>query len=606
MIEKKVLFVTHGKKQCGVYEFGEDIFNAIKLSKKYNFVKAECDSLKELKEAISKHNPQAIIYNYTPSSMGWLTSRAFKSVVKNNIADIKAIQVGIIHEATQKVADNATAYRNKFIIKEPSKKVINSIFDYYIASDPTLLLQNPLVYKTGRLIEEYKTTAVSPEIPTIGSFGFGTFNKDFQGLVKRVQDEFDEAIINLNIPFAHYGDSDGSRAKQIAAECKTIITKPKITLNISHDYLNKEQLFDFLSKNSLNVFLYKDGPDRGISSVIDYAIAVKRPIAVSNCSMFRHILKANPSVCVDSASLKEILNNGFQPLEKLSTGWDKECLTWEYERILDSVIARSTTNSNNALPKGVKSKINKFFTLPNKTFTWLRNSDKENDDDMTVIESSYTPVNSDGFNRILDNSARAIYKPSIDKLIELVPRTMSYKIPEANVQQAFVFDTVFRFLKEYESPKLLCIGSYEDTASMSLQKLGYKVEEIDPMINYFLQEFYTKPTTQRESYDIIFSTSVIEHDPDDKSFIECMEGLLAPGGIGVLTCDYKDGWKKGDPKPEVDARFYTKNDLTTRLVGYLKSSELIDTPNWDCDNPDFLLAGIYSYTFASFVFKKRK
>ena len=63
---------------------------------------------------------------------------------------------------------------------------------------------------------------------------------------------------------------------------------------------------------------------------------------------------------------------------------------------------------------------------------------------------------------------------------------------------------------------------------MSLIKMGFTVEEIDPMINYSLQEYFTKPTTVKNSYDIIFSTSVIEHDPDDESFIKCIADLLAP------------------------------------------------------------------------------
>ncbi|MEO7045230.1 MAG: hypothetical protein ABI091_07950, partial [Ferruginibacter sp.] len=132
------------------------------------------------------------------------------------------------------------------------------------------------------------------------------------------------------------------------------------------------------------------------------------------------------------------------------------------------------------------------------------------------------------------------------------------------------------------------------------------VDEVDPMINYFLQEFYTKPTTKKSFYNIVFSTSVIEHDPHDQSFIECIEGLLSPGGIAVITCDYKDGWKPGDLKPDVDARFYTKEDLQKRLLSYLKNSVLLDEPDWNCTNPDFLFEGKYQYTFATFCFRKNK
>jgi SAM-dependent methyltransferase len=159
---------------------------------------------------------------------------------------------------------------------------------------------------------------------------------------------------------------------------------------------------------------------------------------------------------------------------------------------------------------------------------------------------------------------------------------------------------------KFQKPKLLCVGSYEDTASMGLRKLGFTVEEIDPMINYYLQEYFTKPTTIRNSYDIIFSTSVIEHDPDDESFTRCIEDLLSPGGYAVITCDYKDGWKPGDPKPEVDARFYTKQDLEKRLLSCMPSCRLVDSPDWECPHPDFNYLGKYQYTFATFVIQKNK
>jgi SAM-dependent methyltransferase len=304
------------------------------------------------------------------------------------------------------------------------------------------------------------------------------------------------------------------------------------------------------------------------------------------------------------------LRNGFLPLEKITKDWTPENLRWEYERILNTVVGK-TQNSNKparGIIKTIQFGINRLFTLPDKSFTWLRNTEAATEDDLSPVESEYTPVAippGKGLNRILDDEARQLYKPAEEKLVELVPKTMSKKIDRANVQQAFVFDTVYRYLNEYNDPKLLCVGSYEDTASMALQRLGIAVENIDPMINYFLQEYYTKPSTGKNSYDIIFSTSVIEHDPDDETFIKCISDLLAPGGVAVITCDYKDGWKPGDLKPVVDARFYTKHDLEKRLLSYIPGCEPVDLPQWDCPHPDFNYLGKYQYTFATFVIRKK-
>ena len=171
--------------------------------------------------------------------------------------DINILQIGIIHEITQEFADNATSYRKAFIIGG-SEKLAGILFDYYIAADPTLLLRNPFVYKTGRLIPSYNNTAMLPSIPTIGSFGFGTPKKGFEKIVVKVQEEFEEAIIRLNIPAADFGDADGANARQIAANCKALIHKKGIQLQVTHDFSDKKGVLDFLAQNSINVFLYED------------------------------------------------------------------------------------------------------------------------------------------------------------------------------------------------------------------------------------------------------------------------------------------------------------------------------------------------------------
>lgn len=608
-MEKKVLFVTHKPKQCGVYEFGKNLFNIIDSSAKYKFIKAECESLTELDSMINSHTPAVIIYNYHPSVLPWLSSRLGKGIHQNKIAGINAIQIGIIHEITQSVADSATAYRNRFILGH-SQKTMNALFDFYVAADPTLLLKNPLVYKTGRLIPEFSKQVETPAITTIGSFGFASPKKGFEKLVERVQEEFDEAVIRINIPSADFVDKDGANAKRIADNCQRLITKPSIKLEISHQFLKDDELLEFLAGNSMNVFMYEDTGGRGLSSAVDTALAVKKPVAVSRCPMFRHLLNTNPSICTDTNSLKMILANGFSPLEKNIEDWTIDNLRWDYERVLDSVLAKgkNPSKSKMGIVRTIQSFWNRLFSLPDKSFTWLRNTDAATEDDLSPVSSSYAPIDltfSDSLNRILDDGARELYKPSEQKLFELVPKTMAKKIARANVQQAFVFDSVYRHLDQYKNPKLLCVGSYEDTGSMSLQRMGYLVEDIDPMINYFLQEFYTKPSTIKGSYNIIFSTSVIEHDPDDESFIKCISGLLISGGIAIITCDYKDGWKAGDLKPDVDERFYTKHDLEQRMLSYIPDCELVDSANWNCPNPDFNYLGKYQYTFASFVIRKK-
>src|SRR5918993_3127372 len=155
MQKRKVLFISHPKKQCGVYEFGRHLFQAITGSNSSEFVWLECSSLQQLHQNINDHQPSVIIYNYHPATMPWLSSKVAPRLYKNNVHDVPVLQLGIIHEITQQIADNATGYRKPFLVGD-STKLLNVLFDFYVAADPTLLLRNPRVYKTGRLIPSYK------------------------------------------------------------------------------------------------------------------------------------------------------------------------------------------------------------------------------------------------------------------------------------------------------------------------------------------------------------------------------------------------------------------------------------------------------------------
>ncbi|HXK18867.1 MAG TPA: hypothetical protein VNG33_13745, partial [Polyangiaceae bacterium] len=294
---ESILFVSHEKALCGVYDFGRNIADALQASHKFRFVFVECKSAADLEHAIRAHAPKAIIYNHYRSTMPWLTRAVL------NLHPLP--HVGILHEVTQEVADRAT----------------NELFDFHIAPDPSLLLRNPIVFKTGRLLPSYENRAAVPSLPTIGSFGFGTAGKGFEALVARVQQEFDEAAIRLRIPFATFGDATGQNARDIAERCRKLVTKPGISFECQHEFLSTEGVLDFLAGNSLNAFCYEAKAGRGISSAIDYALAVKRPIAITKSSMFRHVFSASPPITIEDSSLREILGRGFAPLAGYVAEW---------------------------------------------------------------------------------------------------------------------------------------------------------------------------------------------------------------------------------------------------------------------------------------------
>ncbi len=206
-------------------------------------------------------------------------------------------------------------------------------------------------------------------------------------------------------------------------------------------------------------------------------------------------------------------------------------------------------------------------------------------------------------NRILTDEDRELYAPLIKAMWNNCPDMMARKIDRANVQQAFVLNTVQQW-KTFGC-KILSVGCFEDTAYEYLMNTPNNAEAyivgIDPQINTDLHNYVEMNPDKK--YDIVFSTSVLEHVKDDEQFLRDMVRAMKIGGTGILTMDFKDDYKNGDPLPYSNVRFYTKKDLYIRLKGVIGSlgCALVDQPDWG-GKDNFVYQG-HHYSFATFVFR---
>ena len=204
-------------------------------------------------------------------------------------------------------------------------------------------------------------------------------------------------------------------------------------------------------------------------------------------------------------------------------------------------------------------------------------------------------------NRILTDTDREELKPLIDEMFELVPDMMSRKISQANVQQAFVVDTVLKLITN-KKKSILSVGSFEDTAFEYLKAKEYNTIGIDPAIDMDLSEYYS--TYPNKKFDVIFATSVLEHVQNDDVFMSQICDMLKPNGIGIITCDFNNAYVTGAPVPATVVRQYTEHDFKGRFSSILAmyNCELLGEHDWSA-KPDFIYQG-HLYSFASFVFKK--
>ena len=299
-----ILFLNHKTANCGVYQFGNRIGVGLFAETKYKILYYEVSSKEEFEYLIHKENPEAIIYNYYPSTMPWLNGPLLQH-------HSSIIHICMFHE------------------------VPTTIFDYYIHLDPTFV-DHDNHFGMDRLLPKYSNPQPLPEVMTVGTFGFGLGGKNYNLLVRKVNSEFDEAVIRLHISFAAFGDSMGEGARHCVELCKHEITKPGIQLVVSHKFLSEQLLLSWLGYNTINAFYYEGMYGRGCASVTDYALAVGRPLAITKSYMFRHIHPFAPELCMEDHSLADIVARGTAPLEQFMH-WNTENFVTRFEVICDSL-----------------------------------------------------------------------------------------------------------------------------------------------------------------------------------------------------------------------------------------------------------------------------
>jgi glycosyltransferase involved in cell wall biosynthesis len=309
-----VLFVNSPVENCGIHQYGNNEYTYLKKSDKLNVDYIKASSIRDIDEKIKTKDYKVIIFNFYQN--------LFNFINVNHRHFPNHACVAILHEVNSESLD---AYKDGF-------------FQRFIYADPTLETNNPLVIKMNRVIPNYDNKYSAPEIPTIGSIGFGYVRKGYDVLIDKVQEEFDEAIIKLHIPANGVIDASGVEARNYAQMCRNGIKKNGIKLEVNHDFLTHEELLDFMAKNSMNAFLYKPDNIIGVSSSTDHGITVRRPVAITKTNLFKHLHNLTPSILVEENSLKTIIENGLKPFEDMYKNSTEERHVENMEKIILDLI----------------------------------------------------------------------------------------------------------------------------------------------------------------------------------------------------------------------------------------------------------------------------
>ena len=290
-----ILILNHNIPNCGVYQFGKRVYNLLQTSKIHRYIYAEVDKANDYIRTLRIHNPDIIFYNWHQSTMIWLKD---------------------IHITGNKHAKHFFMYHDGANRK---------IYDGYILFGATDIGENTIPNDSRKFIVprpllNYSGTYRRNDVINIGSFGFPFWDKGMHTLVSMAGEQFNNVVVNLHVPPSYFGDPTDITCQAVIAECMKR-TKSNVELNISRNFVSDIGILRFLANNDLNAFLYStDGI--GLSSATDYALSVKRPIAITNKHMFRHF--SSSEITIENNSLRDILENGTRPLEKYYKEWSTD------------------------------------------------------------------------------------------------------------------------------------------------------------------------------------------------------------------------------------------------------------------------------------------
>ena len=313
---KKIAVLAHNRKRSGIHGYALCVYEMLKGSKQYEYEFVECpldprDSDQRVHDWFASLPHDAFIYNWYPGDTSWLNDEL--------IADLKRPQFVIAGHNHDSHFANSLHNWSCVTVAETTNRITP-------LPRPIIPCDDIVYAPPGERIK-------------IGSFGFGFDHKNFPGIVKMVNEQFKDVVVELNLQITFGSGLDCIRETNFEAQKCRLLAEPNVELNISHKFIDDQRsLIRWLNQNDLNIFLYDDQPHlMAISSCLDFALAAKKPIALSRSSLFRHVNHI-PGIWVDETPLKEIIANGIAPLQPLYDAWTPEAFRNAIEPVVEKYL----------------------------------------------------------------------------------------------------------------------------------------------------------------------------------------------------------------------------------------------------------------------------
>jgi hypothetical protein len=159
-----------------------------------------------------------------------------------------------------------------------------------------LVATNPWVLVTDRPLPDTVKLGPLPNETRIGSFGFAFPHKNFPAVAAEIAITCQVATFDLHMPEAYFNGAGGRElyAPGILRQIEDIFDgHPGLRIHYTRGHLEPDEVVARLAENTVNCLFYVPGQhNAGLSSALDYLVAARRPIMVTDCKMFEHFSRA--------------------------------------------------------------------------------------------------------------------------------------------------------------------------------------------------------------------------------------------------------------------------------------------------------------------------
>lgn len=322
---RKIAIVTNSATQCGIHQYGRAVHRVLSESGRFEY--KFTPTIHEFRESdkIDKRiwtrwlvnmDCDAILYNHCHSTMNWLDEEVVAHVTCSGKPqflitghDIFSTIPGIAHHFVTNPLFENTATHSALL--------------------RPLLLDHDLQYQPpGETIK-------------VGTFGLAYTSKNLPLLVRYVNESFpstQKIELNIHATVGKYVLGSQQHIDRAIKTCSAFAAD-NVTVKFTTEFVESfNDVMTMLHNNDINVFLYSDEPNRfAVSSALDLALSARKPVAISDSSMFAHARHVR-DIVVDTMELQystgkrfnwlpDILKLGMAPLEQFYVDWapDKFC-----------------------------------------------------------------------------------------------------------------------------------------------------------------------------------------------------------------------------------------------------------------------------------------